>query len=188
MDHEKGLVIDDILGGIQARLSLEGTVLEQRAAELKTEAYKLARQRAFLREERRKAREDALANQQDNEEFQNMKRKDWFPEEYLKGYRNEYRKVKINVGGQLFELSEILLRREPNSLLSALLEQDSPLSDENSGGVDGAVHVDRDWWLFRHILKVSLSFYILIFSSSNPPSPTHPTHPTPPHLHPHPSS
>ncbi|GMI51760.1 hypothetical protein ScalyP_jg9544 [Parmales sp. scaly parma] len=153
MDHEKGLVIDDILGGIQARLSLEGTVLEQRAAELKTEAYKLARQRAFLREERRKAREDALANQQDNEEFQNMKRKDWFPEEYLKGYRNEYRKVKINVGGQLFELSEILLRREPNSLLSALLEQDSPLSDENSGGVDGAVHVDRDWWLFRHILK-----------------------------------
>ena len=54
MDHERGLVIDDVLGGIQARLSLEGTVLEQRAAELKTESYKLARQRAFLREERRK--------------------------------------------------------------------------------------------------------------------------------------
>lgn len=36
MDGERQLVIDDVLGGIQARLSLEGTVLEQRAAELKT--------------------------------------------------------------------------------------------------------------------------------------------------------
>ena len=36
MDHERGLVIDDVLGGIQAKLSLEGTVLEQRASELKT--------------------------------------------------------------------------------------------------------------------------------------------------------
>jgi len=79
-----------------------------------------------------------------------MQRKDWFPEEYLKGHRSEYRKVKINVGGQLFELSEVLLNREPKSLLAALLEEDSPLSD---AGVDGAVHVDRDWWIFRHILK-----------------------------------
>lgn len=53
MDAERQLIIDDVLGGIQQKLSLEGTVLEQRAAELKTEAYKLARQRAFLREERR---------------------------------------------------------------------------------------------------------------------------------------
>ena len=36
MDHERNLVIDDVLGGIQQRLSLEATVLEQRATELKT--------------------------------------------------------------------------------------------------------------------------------------------------------
>ena len=96
------------------------------------------------------ARADALAIQQDQDEFENMKKKDWFPTEYLKGYKPEYKKVKINVGGQLFELSEILLRREPKSLLAALLDQDSPLNEE---GVDGAVHVDRDWWVFRHILK-----------------------------------
>jgi len=36
MDQERGLLIDDMLGGIQQRLSLEATVLEQRAAELKT--------------------------------------------------------------------------------------------------------------------------------------------------------
>jgi len=78
-----------------------------------------------------------------------MNKKDWFPTEYLEGYKQEYKKVKINVGGQLFELSEILLRREPKSLLAALLDQDSPLNEE---GMDGAVHVDRDWWIFRHII------------------------------------
>jgi hypothetical protein len=186
MDSERGLIIDDVLGGIQQKLSLEGTVLEQRASELKTvripflvetvltssstivpfssfyadplaplppsppqEAYKLARQRAFLREERRKAREDALANEQDKQEHQLMKREDWFPHDYLKGGAKEYKKVKINVGGQLFELSEIILTREPGSLLSALLEDDSPLTN----GEEGVVHVDRDWWSFRHILK-----------------------------------
>ncbi|GMH48694.1 hypothetical protein TrRE_jg6169 [Triparma retinervis] len=149
MDSERGLIIDDVLGGIQHKLSLEGTVLEQRASELKTEAYKLARQRAFLREERRKAREDALANEQDKQEHQLMKKEDWFPHDYLRGGGKEYKKVKINVGGQLFELSEVILTREPGSLLSALLEDDSPLAN----GEEGVVHVDRDWWSFRHILK-----------------------------------
>jgi len=186
MDQERGLIIDDVLGGIQQKLSLEGAVLEQRASELKTvsynffgltvfnssscfklgsrstssnspfphffcpqEAYKLARQRAFLREERRKAREDALAIEQDKQEHTLMKRDDWFPSEYLKGASKTYKKVKINVGGQLFELSEVILTREPGSLLSALLEDDSPLAN----GEEGVVHVDRDWWSFRHILK-----------------------------------
>jgi hypothetical protein len=36
MDGERELVIDDVLGGIQARLSLEGEVLQQRSQELKT--------------------------------------------------------------------------------------------------------------------------------------------------------
>jgi len=78
-----------------------------------------------------------------------MKREDWFPGEYLKGAAVGVKKVKINVGGQLFELSEILLNREPGSLLAALMEEDSPLA----GGEEGVVHVDRDWWTFRHVLK-----------------------------------
>ena len=78
-----------------------------------------------------------------------MQRDDWYPAEYLKGGERQYRKVKVNVGGQLFELSEVILTREPGSLLSALLEDDSPLTN----GEEGVVHVDRDWWTFRHILK-----------------------------------
>ena len=78
-----------------------------------------------------------------------MKREDWFPSEYLKGGALEVRKVKVNVGGQLFELSEVLIRREPGSLLAALMEEDSPLA----GGEEGVVHVDRDWWTFRHVMK-----------------------------------
>jgi hypothetical protein len=78
-----------------------------------------------------------------------MQKPDWFPSEYLKGGSSEFKKVKINVGGQLFELSEVLLRREPGSLLHALIEEDSPLQN----GEEGVMHVDRDWWTFRHVLK-----------------------------------
>ena len=48
--------VDGMARDIHEKLSLEGTVLSQRAKELRTEAIKLARQRAFLREERRRAR------------------------------------------------------------------------------------------------------------------------------------
>ncbi|CAN0533201.1 unnamed protein product, partial [Ectocarpus sp. 12 AP-2014] len=48
--------VDQIARQMEEKLSLEGTVVVQRASELQVEAQKLARQRAFLREERRRAR------------------------------------------------------------------------------------------------------------------------------------
>lgn len=57
--------------------------------------------------------------------------------------------IALNIGGQIFETSVGVLIRDPYSLLAALCRVDSPvLPDERSG----MIYIDRDWWLFRHIL------------------------------------
>ncbi|CAM9155070.1 unnamed protein product, partial [Choristocarpus tenellus] len=128
-------------------LGLEGVVLKQRAQELRSAADKLARQRAFLREERRRARMDEELIRQEKRELDFVKRKDWVPIAYLPG--PGVRRVRLNVGGQIFEASETVLQRDPGSLLAALCDDKSPLSADR----DGTVYLDRDWWIFRYVLK-----------------------------------
>ena len=139
--------VDAVVSGMQERLSLEGTVLSQRAQELRVEAQQLARQRAFLRDERRRAREDALKLEEDRKQLEYRKRSDWLPTSFLPP--PQARTVRLNVGGQLFEVSEAVLKRDAQSLLAALLREDSPLSSD----AEGVVFVDRDWWTFRLVLK-----------------------------------
>mmetsp|Transcript_23856 Transcript_23856/g.75095 ORF Transcript_23856/g.75095 Transcript_23856/m.75095 type:complete len:284 (-) Transcript_23856:256-1107(-) len=139
--------VDAVVAGLQERLTLEGTVLTQRAQELRVEAQQLARQRAFLREERRRAREDALGLEEDKKQLAYRLRADWLPRSFLPGPSEKT--VRLNVGGQLFEVSEEVLKRDPNSLLAALCGSESPLESDE----DGVVFVDRDWWTFRLLLK-----------------------------------
>ena len=71
------------LGGLErelsSRLELEHTVLEARAQELRREARKQARQRAFLREERKRARDEKEAIVRDAAKLEHRDKDDWFP-------------------------------------------------------------------------------------------------------------
>lgn len=58
--------------------------------------------------------------------------------------------VLINVGGQLFETSCAILTKDPYSVLAAICRE-KPLIPKNE--TDGMFYLDRDWWLFRHILS-----------------------------------
>jgi hypothetical protein len=58
--------------------------------------------------------------------------------------------VTLNVGGQLFETTVGILTRDPFSILAALCREISPLSDHES---DRLIFIDRDWWIFRHVLS-----------------------------------
>lgn len=58
--------------------------------------------------------------------------------------------VLINVGGQLFETSCAILTKDPYSILAAICRE-KPLIPKNEA--DGYFYLDRDWWLFRHILS-----------------------------------
>lgn len=119
-------------------------MLEQRARELRGEARKQARQRAFLREERKKAREEKESLARDKASLAHLKKSDWFPRAYLPD--SSEKRLKVNVGGQVFEISHsFVLKNEPDSLLAALCAEDSPLNDK-------VAYVDRDWWNFRYVL------------------------------------
>eukprot|EP00903_Cladosiphon_okamuranus_P009796 g9313.t1 len=138
--------MDDIESKIEGTLSLLGTVVVQRGRELKGEGQKLARQRAFLREERRRARMEEELLRQDVADHSLMKNDDWIPAEYVNPHGP---RVRLNVGGQVFEASKAVLQRDPASLLAALCHDSGPLRAD----LDGTVHVDRDWWTFRYIIK-----------------------------------
>lgn len=58
--------------------------------------------------------------------------------------------ISLNVGGQLFETSVDILTRDPFSILAAYCRS-TPLF---RCGPDGKTFfIDRDWWIFRHILS-----------------------------------
>jgi len=58
------------------------------------------------------------------------------------------RKIKINVGGLLFETYDYTLRKDPTSLLCQLCNAEPPVMPDP----DGCFVFNRDWWLFRYIL------------------------------------
>ncbi|RLN88929.1 hypothetical protein BBJ28_00013711 [Nothophytophthora sp. Chile5] len=83
----------------------------------------------------------------ERERFEASRSSDWFCLAAFPSARD--RRVTVDVGGQLFELSAAVAAKDPASLLAAFVQDDSPLSTNESG----CFRVDRDWWLFRHILR-----------------------------------
>jgi hypothetical protein len=57
--------------------------------------------------------------------------------------------IGLNVGGQMFESTVEILIVDPFSVLASLCRQ-RPSIKPNA---DGIFYLDRDWWLFRHILS-----------------------------------
>ena len=75
--------VERLMESLDREVSLEVTILKEKATALKEESIKLARQRAFLREERKKAREDADNLNYHKTQVQLMQREDWFPYDCL---------------------------------------------------------------------------------------------------------
>ena len=62
--------------------------------------------------------------------------------------RNE--RICLNVGGQYFETTAGILTRDPYSILASCCRKTNiPIKQD----ADGTFYIDRDWWLFRHILS-----------------------------------
>ncbi|CAM9447828.1 unnamed protein product [Phaeothamnion confervicola] len=90
---------------------------------------------------------DEESLRQDKAEYEQVKKDDWMPRHHLP--LPAARRVRLNVGGQVFEVAEAVLRRDPHSLLAALCDDECPLKTDD----DGVIYVDRDWWVFRTVLK-----------------------------------
>lgn len=60
--------------------------------------------------------------------------------------------INLNVGGQVFETTVEVLTKDPYSILAALCRKKSPVEYQSlsSGRL---FFLDRDWWIFRHLLS-----------------------------------
>ncbi|GMF36496.1 unnamed protein product [Phytophthora fragariaefolia] len=109
--------------------------------------YQVAKQRAFIRREKRKLVLQHALLASERERFDASRSSDWFCLAAFPAASD--RRVTVDVGGQLFELSAAVASKDPASLLAAFVQDDSPLTAAESG----CFRVDRDWRLFRHILR-----------------------------------
>mmetsp|Transcript_73983 Transcript_73983/g.145198 ORF Transcript_73983/g.145198 Transcript_73983/m.145198 type:complete len:336 (-) Transcript_73983:40-1047(-) len=127
--------------------SLESAVAGERVAQLIARTEQLLRQRAFLRDERRRLRIATDKIEERKKALEIISRPDWISEQ-LKTPDSE-KHILINVGGLMFEAPVSVLRRDAKSLLSQLCDASPPILPDPDGGF---FYFDRDWWLFRYVM------------------------------------
>ncbi|POM79013.1 Hypothetical protein PHPALM_3389 [Phytophthora palmivora] len=126
---------------------LHRTVVDSKRQNLELQYERVAKQRAFIRREKRKLLLQHALLASERERFEASRSSDWFCLAAFPAASD--RRVTVDVGGELFELSAALASKDPASLLAAFVHDDSPLTAAESG----CFRVDRDWRLFRHILR-----------------------------------
>jgi len=127
---------------IACRLELERRDLEEKISATRAEFSRIARRRLVYEDELKKIVLEETKLKQDQKNFDHARKSGWFQTTLLP--TSDMRRVKVNVGGYVFETYARVLTRDPSSLLAALVEKDVDR--------DACVFIERDWWLFRHIL------------------------------------
>lgn len=90
-----------------------------------------------------------------------MTRDDWIPQELKEDPFKD--RIKINIGGLMFECTSEILIRDKGSILCQLVENEKIKEGETAPKLDSKskykkdldgnfYYFDRDWWLFRYIL------------------------------------
>ncbi len=125
--------------------SLEAAVAGERVRNIIARTEQTMRQRAFLREERRRLRIATEKLEERKNALSLIERADWLPPS-IDAARDS--RVRINVGGLMFECSKKILCRDRSSLLCQICGDNSPVLPET----DGSFVFARDWWLFRFIM------------------------------------
>jgi len=128
--------------------SLESAVAGERVAQIISRTEQLIKQRAFLRDERRRLRISTEGVEERKEALKIMRRTDWVPPSITELNTNKSKHIQINIGGLMFEAPVYILQRDAKSLLAQLCSKDPPILPDK----DGFFYFDRDWWLFRYVL------------------------------------
>mmetsp|Transcript_12799 Transcript_12799/g.21292 ORF Transcript_12799/g.21292 Transcript_12799/m.21292 type:complete len:329 (+) Transcript_12799:37-1023(+) len=149
--------------------SLEAAVAGDRVARLIARTEQLLRQRAFLRDERRRLRISTDKIEERKNGLTIMQRNDWFPASVprIPEVTNDGTATAttqtpdapsssahkphllINIGGLMCEIPFSVVKRDPMSLLAQLCSDNPPVLPDPDGGF---FYFDRDWWLFRYVL------------------------------------
>ena len=132
--------------------SLEAAVAGERVRGIISRTEQIMKQRAFLREERRRLRVLSERLEERKRALIFMEQKDWIPLQLQPPVEGENKidlRIKLNIGGLIFEVESSILSRDKESLLASLNSEHPLVSPD----VNGIYTFDRDWWLFRFILN-----------------------------------
>ena len=126
---------------------LQNIVFQSRWEAIESQRKKLTSQKTFIRQERRRLLLQKALLESEKYRYSASKDPDWFCEASFP--KPDERRIVVEVGGKLFETTARVVCKDPKSLLAAFVSDDSPLNSSELG----CFRVDRDWWMFRHILN-----------------------------------
>ena len=130
----------------RAAIKAESDALGRRWETLRGDLLELEEHKLRLEDEWRELEMERERLIADRGRFEEMVRAEWF---HVADPREAARRImRLNVGGQLFEVGAYVLCRDRFSLLAAICSDSgrSPIKPDTSG----CYFFDRDWWLFRH--------------------------------------
>lgn len=126
--------------------SLEAAVANERISKVMNRTEQIIRQRAFLRDERRRLRVSTEQLNKMISDLKQLQKPQWFPPGLICDRSDK--RLRLNVGGMVFECRESILKRDEGSLLAMLSTPMSPVQPDP----EGVYYFDRDWWLFRYVM------------------------------------
>ena len=162
--------VDGLVDQTYLQLSGEASQITQKWRELQYEATDLQKKKVDLRRQWNEHRRNVAALEDEKRRFKEVSQAAFAP-------KGTEMRVRLNVGGQMFETTASTLTRDAGSMLDALCRDDSPLAalhnssekteegtkkeaddtntstDEVTGTTVGVVFIDRDGKLFRYVLN-----------------------------------
>ena len=149
MSQTRGSTVDDMVDETYMQLTTEAADISRKWRELQLDATHLQRKKIALRSDWAKLRHERAWLDDEKRRFNEVIISEVVP------FQDEPR-VKLNVGGIVYETFESVLSRDPDSMLAALCREDSPLKAEQKEQGDGGksmVFIDRSGKLFRHVVN-----------------------------------
>ena len=130
--------------------SLEAAVAGERVRQLIELTERTISRRANLRDDRRRLRQISEILEERKNALKLMERKDWVDPSVTETV-NVDSTVRLNIGGLMFQVKKSVLMRDPTSTLAKLCGSDAIVLAARDS--DGTFVFDRDWWIFRYILR-----------------------------------
>ena len=145
MNQTRGSTVDDMVDEAYMQLTTEAGDISRKWRDLQLDATHLQRKKLALRSDWAKLRNERAWLDDEKRRFGEIVLSE------VAEFTDEPR-LKLNVGGVIYETYESVLTRDPDSMLAALCRDDSPLKDEEKD-MECVVFIDRSGILFRHVLN-----------------------------------
>eukprot|EP00949_MAST-11_sp_MAST-11-sp1_P001259 g1259.t1 len=135
MARATGPSVDSLVDDVYLQLSGESADIARKWRQLQIDATELQKKKETLRREWAKVRQARSWLEDEKQRFREVSLSSEAPSQ-------PERRVRLNVGGQIYETTETILTMDPDSMLAALCRDDSPLN--HMGADDAADNEEKE--------------------------------------------